>query len=313
MIKVFRDISEIKKEADTAVTIGTFDGLHVGHQHILDVLIEKASKNGCRTFVVTFEPHPRLVLAKESGIKILTPIEEKIKVFENSGIENLLILNFTKEFSQQTSVEFIEKLIIEKIGAKEIVIGYDHKFGKDRGGDENTFRDLSDKYDFNVTVVPAKKINGEIVSSTKIRHALNEADLDKVYAYLNRNYFFYGKVVKGAGRGRTLGFPTANVELFNNKKLIPKSGVYAVRCYLNEAVHFGVMNIGVRPTFENLDETVIEVHIFNFNEDIYGENIEIEFLKRIRDEKKFNSKEELIEQIEKDKKEAKDYTSNLIN
>jgi riboflavin kinase/FMN adenylyltransferase len=304
MINVFRDISEIKQEANTAVTIGTFDGLHVGHQHILDVLKEKASKNKCRTFVVTFEPHPRLVLAKESGIKILTPIEEKIKVFENSGVQNLLILNFTKEFAQQTSVEFIENLIIEKIGAKEIVIGYDHKFGKDRGGDETTFRRLSEKYDFNVTVVPAETINGEVVSSTKIRHALSEADLEQVHSYLNRNYFFYGKVVKGAGRGRTLGFPTANVQLNDNNKLIPKSGVYAVRCKVEGQTVFGVMNIGVRPTFENLDEPVIEVHLFDFNKEIYGESIEIEFLKRIRDEKKFSSKEELVKQIEEDKKEA---------
>lgn len=304
MINVFRDISEIKREDNTAVTMGTFDGLHIGHQHILDVLKEKASQHKCRTFVVTFEPHPRLVLAKGNGIKILTPIEEKIKVFENSGIENLLVINFTQEFSQQTSVEFIENLIIGKIGAKEIVIGYDHKFGKDRGGDESTFRKIAERYNFDLTVVPAKTINGEIVSSTKIRHALNEGDLEKVYSYLNRNYFFYGKVVKGAGRGRTLGFPTANVKLNDENKLIPKTGVYAVKCFVAGQTVFGVMNIGVRPTFENLDEPVIEVNLFDFDKEIYGENIEIEFLKRIRDEKKFNSKEELIKQIEKDKNEA---------
>lgn len=304
MINVFRDISEIKREDNTAVTMGTFDGLHIGHQHILDVLKEKASRHKCRTFVVTFEPHPRLVLAKGNGIKILTPIEEKIKVFENSGVENLLIINFTQEFSQQTSVEFIENLIIGKIGAKEIVIGYDHKFGKDRGGDESTFRKIAQRYNFDLTVVPAKTINGEIVSSTKIRHALNEGDLEKVFTYLNRNYFFYGKVVKGAGRGKTLGFPTANVKLNNENKLIPKTGVYAVKCLIAGGTVFGVMNIGVRPTFENLDEPVIEVNLFNFDKEIYGENIEIEFLKRIRDEKKFNSKEELIKQIEKDKNEA---------
>ncbi|OGU36462.1 MAG: riboflavin biosynthesis protein RibF [Ignavibacteria bacterium GWB2_35_6b] len=304
MINVFRDISEIKREDNTAVTIGTFDGLHIGHQHILNVLKEKASRHKCRTFVVTFEPHPRLVLAKGNGIKILTPIEEKIKVFENSGVGNLLIINFTQEFSQQTSVEFIENLIIGKIGAKEIVIGYDHKFGKDRGGDESTFRKIAERYNFDLTVVPAKTINGEIVSSTKIRHALNEGDLEKVYSYLNRNYFFYGKVVKGAGRGKTLGFPTANVKLNDENKLIPKTGVYAVKCLIADETVFGVMNIGVRPTFENLNEPVIEVNLFNFDKEIYGENIEIEFLKRIRDEKKFNSKEELIKQIEKDKNEA---------
>ena len=304
MINVFRDISEIKREDNTAVTIGTFDGLHIGHQHILNVLKEKASRHKCRTFVVTFEPHPRLVLAKGNGIKILTPIEEKIKVFENSGVGNLLIINFTQEFSQQTSVEFIENLIIGKIVAKEIVIGYDHKFGKDRGGDESTFRKIAERYNFDLTVVPAKTINGEIVSSTKIRHALNEGDLEKVYSYLNRNYFFYGKVVKGAGRGKTLGFPTANVKLNDENKLIPKTGVYAVKCLIADETVFGVMNIGVRPTFENLNEPVIEVNLFNFDKEIYGENIEIEFLKRIRDEKKFNSKEELIKQIEKDKNEA---------
>ena len=313
MINVFRDISEITRDENTAVTIGTFDGLHVGHQDILNVLIEKAEKNKCRTFVVTFEPHPRLVLSKESGIKILTPFEEKVKVFEDAGIENLLIINFTKEFSQQTSVEFIENLIIGKIGAKEIVIGYDHKFGKDRGGDESTFRKLADKYNFELTVVPAKTIDGEVVSSTKIRHALNDGDFDKVYSYLNRNYYLHGKVVKGAGRGRTLGFPTANVELTDKTKLIPKTGVYAVQCRAAGQAVFGVMNIGVRPTFENLDEPVIEVNLFDFNKEIYNESIEIEFLKRIREEKKFNSKEELIKQIEVDKKEAIEFTNSLIN
>lgn len=313
MIKVFRDISEIIKDENTAVTIGTFDGLHIGHQNILNVLNNKAKQNNCRTFVVTFEPHPRLVLSKENGIKILTPINEKIKVFENSGVENLLIVNFTKEFSRQTSVEFIENLIIDKIGAKEIVIGYDHKFGKDRGGDESTFRRLADKHNFELTVVSAKTINDEIVSSTKIRHALINGDLDKVNSYLNRNYFIFGKVVKGAGRGKTLGFPTANIQLFDEKKLIPKTGVYAVRCLIAGKTVFGVMNIGVRPTFENLDEPVIEVHLFDFNKDIYGESIELELLKRIRDEKKYSSKEELVNQIEKDKKHAVEIINKLVN
>ena len=311
MINVFRDISEIKREENTAVTMGTFDGLHIGHQHILNVLIEKASRNKCRTFVVTFEPHPRLVLNKRNGIKILTPIEEKIKVFENSGIENLLIINFTEEFSEQSSVEFIENLIIEKLGAKEIVIGYDHKFGKDRGGDESTFRELSKKYNFDLTVVPAKTINDEIVSSTKIRRALLEGDLENVFAYLNRNYSLNGKVVKGAGRGRTLGFPTANVELNDKIKLIPKTGVYVVKCVVLGHEVFGIMNIGVRPTFENLDESVIEVHLFEFNKEIYDDNIQIELLKRIRDEKRFNSKEELINQIVIDKKNAVNFVNKI--
>lgn len=281
MMNVFRDVSEIVKDENTAVTIGTFDGLHIGHRDIINVLSEKAKENNCRSFVVTFEPHPRLVLTKESGIKIITPLEEKIKVFSDAGIDNLLILNFTKEFSQQTSEEFIENIIVEKIGVRNLIIGYDHKFGKNRGGNESTLRSLEEKYNFELTVVPAKKINDEIVSSTKIRNALAEGDLETVNFYLGRNYILIGNIVKGAGRGKTLGFPTANVKLYSPNKLVPKLGVYVVKCNVKNSTVYGVMNIGVRPTFENFNEFVIEVNLFDFNEDIYEEKMEVELLKEL--------------------------------
>ena len=313
MINVYRDISEVNKDENTAVTLGTFDGLHVGHQDILKVLIEKATKCNCRNFVITFEPHPRLVLSKENGIKILTPLDEKVEVFEKYGVENLLVISFTKTFAEQTSEKFIEDYIINKVGAKEVIIGYDHKFGKNRDGDESTLRELAEKHNFGLTVAQAKTVDGETVSSTKIRKALHNADLEKVNSFLGRKYILIGEIVKGAGRGRSLGFPTANVELDDKNKLIPQRGVYAVSCNVGGEILNGVMNIGLRPTFENLEDPVIEVNLFNFDREIYNETIKIEIHKRIRDERKFNSKEELINQIENDKKEAIELTSNLVN
>ncbi|MFC2133501.1 bifunctional riboflavin kinase/FAD synthetase [Bacteroidota bacterium] len=297
----YTDNDKIEHNVNSVVTIGTFDGIHKGHVDILKTVINKANELNCRSFVITFEPHPRTVVSEEYKMQILTTIEEKRALFEKLNIENLMVINFTKDFSQMTSEEFIQKYVLDKIGAKYIVIGYDHKFGKNRDGNENVLRNLGDEYQFDVTRVEAVEENDDPISSTKIRIALLDGDIETANDYLGWNYSFEGKVVEGASRGRIIGFPTANIELLNSNKLVPAKGVYLVRCNVDDQDYFGLLNIGSRPTFETEPEIVVEVHLLDFSRNIYGKIIKVEMLKRIRDEKKFDSKEDLVHQINIDK------------
>lgn len=303
-MKFYFDKNDGSKLSNTCVTIGTFDGLHLGHQNILDVLKNIAEEKNLNTTVVSFDPHPRRIVKESFDIKILTTIEEKREFLEELGVDNFYIINFTEEFSKQSSEEFVKNYIVDRFDAKHIVVGHDHKFGKDRGGDADSLLKLGDQFGFGVTSVDAVENNGEIISSTKIREALTSGDVEKANAYLGRSYSLQGEVVKGANRGRILGFPTANLHLGNQNKLIPQNGVYAVGCTLKGKQFYGVMNIGYRPTFNDTKELVPEVHIFKFNRNIYGERLKINFIKRIRPEKKFDSKDELITQIELDKQKA---------
>lgn len=312
-MKIFYDINEVNKEKSTVLTIGTFDGFHKGHQQIIDLLVKEASKAQARSFLITFEPHPRSVLSKDFDLKLLTTLEEKLHLISEAGVDNVLVINFTPEFSKLSSDEFIEQLIVGKIGLSELVIGYDHHLGRDRGGDENKLKELGKTFGFNVTPVYAVKIGDDAVSSTKIRHALADGNITKANDYLGRNYSFSGDVVKGAMRGRTLGFPTVNVKLDNKQKMIPARGVYLVKIRENGGNHYGIMNIGMRPTFGDTVELVIEVYIFNFDRDIYGEHVTIEILERLREEKRFPSKEALIGQLENDKKIALEIINHLNN
>lgn len=303
-MRVYNELVSIEKNVNTIITIGTFDGVHLGHQEIFNVLINKSKNNGCGSFVITFEPHPRMVIQPNSNLKLLTTFEEKVKILEEMGIDNLLVIPFTKEFSQLTSEEFFRKYILDGLGVKKMVIGYDHHFGKGRDGDEQKIRELGALNNFEVQKTEAVTINDLIVSSSKIRNALLDGEVKLAAQMLGRNYSFSGLVVVGDKRGRELGFPTANIQLENESKLIPKNGVYAVKVFLEERIFNGVMNIGLRPTFKDTKIVLSEVHILNFNEDIYGKRISVEFIERIRDEKKFGSKEELIKQIEIDKQKT---------
>ena len=310
-MNIYNSIDEIGKDENTVLTIGTFDGIHEGHKALFKKLKQYSSENNLRNLVVTFYPHPKLIVS-DYKIKLLTTLDEKSELLSKLEIENLLVLEFSKEFSQQSSEEFITNVICDKIGVKHIIIGHDHKFGKDRSGNDNELIQLGSKNNFTVECVGPVKSDEEIISSTKIRNAILDGKIEKANEFLGRNYCFHGTVVKGVSRGTILGFPTADIEVENKNKLIPKNGVYVVKALIEDEVVYGVMNIGLRPTFGDTLSVVIEAHLFEFNKDVYGKTIRIELLKRIRDEKKFNNKEELIYQIGKDKKEAIQFVGKTI-
>ncbi len=311
-MQVYNDKSNIKI-AESVVTIGTFDGLHLGHQQIISKVIKVAEEKKLTSVVVTFDPHPRAVVSKDYNMQLLATLDEKKILFEELKIDNLFVINFTLEFAKISSDEFVKNYLIDKLNAKHVVIGYDHKFGKNRNGDKSTLKEFGIKYGFDVTCMDEFQSEGDTISSTVIRNLLQTGEVDTANSYLGRNYSFFGKVVEGAKRGREIGFPTANIEIDNPYKLVPANGVYIVKASLDNQSLYGIMNIGIRPTFENENNKVIEMHIFDFNKNIYGKEIKIEFIKRIRSEKKFNSKEELINQITKDKNFAEEFLSKLIN
>ncbi len=305
-MNVYRDISEINFDGKAVVTIGTFDGIHKGHSDIISFVVNEAADENAESFVVTFEPHPRLVVSQNYDIKILTDLEEKIELFEKLNIRNLLVINFNAGFAELSYEDFLRNYLIGKIHASHIVIGHDHHFGKGRGGDENKLQQLSESLGFRLTVIPAVSVEGVEVSSTKIRNALLAGEFDKANAYLGRNYTLGGIVVEGDKRGRTIGFPTANIEPAEKRKLVPKEGVYAVKCVIESEEFKGVLNIGRRPTFELQDKVFIELHVLDFEGDVYGKKAEVEFISRLRDEVKFTSVENLVNQIKQDVQKARE-------
>ncbi len=301
-MNIFHDISDINKDENTFITLGTFDGIHLGHQKIIDRLISKTRSANGRSFLITFHPHPRNIISQNTDFKILSTPAEKAAVLEKLGIMNLLVIQFTKEFSQQTAEDFFKNYIIDKIGIKEIIIGYDHHFGKGRGGDESTLKEMGGQYGFGVETVDAFRLKGEIVSSTKIRKALAEGDIKTASAYLDRSYEFSGLVIEGDKRGRELGFPTANIKIDNEHKLLPALGIYLVEFFVRGEKHYGLLSIGKRPTFYNSGKIVPEVYIYNYDEEIYGEEVKVTILERLRGEEKFSSADELVAQMQVDKK-----------
>lgn len=303
---VSHGIQEFQKLENAVVTSGTFDGVHLGHQKILKRLKEVADQNGGESVVITFYPHPRSVIASEAQtVKLLSTLEEKIALLEQNGVNHLLIIPFTREFSELTSEEFIQKILIDSIGTKKLVIGYDHRFGRNREGGFEYLEKNAGKYGFKIEEISRQDIENVGVSSSKIRKALSEGDVRTAEHFLGRKYAISGLVVKGKQLGRTIGFPTANVQVREIAKLIPADGVYAVKVIYNEQSFGGMLNIGNRPTVDGTFQT-IEVNIFDFNQDIYGENLTIEFVQKVRNEQKFNGLEALKEQINRDKELIKE-------
>jgi riboflavin kinase/FMN adenylyltransferase len=300
-MNVYYGIQEFKKLENAVVTSGTFDGVHLGHQKILNRLNQVADLTNGQSVVITFYPHPRSVISPDNQIvKLLSTLDEKIELLENSGVNHLLIIPFTREFSELSSEEFIQKILIETIGTKTLVIGYDHRFGKNREGGFDFLKANKEKYGFDIEEISRQDIENVGVSSSKIRKALQEGDVPTADHFLGRNYSVSGLIVKGKQLGRTIGFPTANIQVREIAKLIPLDGVYAVKVYYKDDVFGGMLNIGNRPTVDGTYQT-IEVNIFDFDQEIYGENLKVEFLQKIRNEKKFNGLDELKEQIAKDK------------
>ncbi|MCC5921095.1 MAG: bifunctional riboflavin kinase/FAD synthetase [Cyclobacteriaceae bacterium] len=287
------------------VTSGTFDGVHIGHQTILKRIKDLAIKEGGETVMLTFWPHPRIVLEKESedSLQLLSSFEEKAEKLKQHGIDHLIKIPFTKSFSKLTSQEFIEDILIEKIGSKVLVIGYDHKFGKNREGGFESLQANADRYGFRVEEISRQDIDDIGVSSTKIRKALQAGDVELAKSFLGEYYELNGEVVQGERLGRTLGFPTANLSLDFKHKLIPKDGVYAVYAHVGGKKYRGMLNIGQRPTVSNQGKKSIEVHILDFSSDIYGESMRIDMVSRVRDEQAFKGKDALVEQLHRDRED----------
>ncbi|MBP6977010.1 MAG: bifunctional riboflavin kinase/FAD synthetase [Bacteroidales bacterium] len=310
-MKIYKGIEEVKGIDFPVVTVGTFDGVHLGHQKIIDRLKEVARERGGETVVITFEPHPRSVVHPDSwNLKLINSPAKKTELLERTGIDHLVILPFTPEFASMTSYEFIRNILLDGINMKWIVVGFDHHFGKDRLGNHHSLRDFGQSLGFGVEEVAPMYIDGVAVSSSKIRNALNEGDIRKANRYLGYTYSIQGKVIPGYQVGRKIGFPTANIEVDDALKLITANGVYACRIQWKGREFDGMGNIGNRPTLNRNDHTV-EVNIFDFDHEIYGDFLIIGWIDRIRNEIRFPDLEALRAQLEKDKDAAKNILQHL--
>lgn len=299
-MKVYRGLEHYTKVKNAIVTTGTYDGVHLGHKTIIKHLKKIAKKNNGETVVLTFHPHPRMVLQENSDIKLLGTIEERIILLKESGVDHLIILPFTKEFSRISSLEFVRDILVNQIGTKKLVIGYDHHFGRNREGSFEHLKEFGPMYGFEVEEIPAIDVKDVNISSTKIRVALEEGDINKAKEYLGRNYSISGIVVAGNQIGRLIGFRTANIKIKESIKLIPEIGVYAVNIFHNEYKYKGMLNIGYRPTISDNNGISIEVHLFDFNANLYKEELKIEFISKVRKEKQFKNVNQLKEQLERD-------------
>ncbi len=300
-MKIYQCIRDFEAVAHPIVTIGTFDGVHLGHQAIFSKMKEEAKRTGGETIVITFFPHPRLVLYQDSvNLKFINTREKKIERLEKIGIDHLIIIPFTKEFARNSSEQFVTDYVVKYVHPAKVIIGYDHHFGKNREGNIRLLERLKQKLGYEVEEVPPFYIDGAPVSSTRIRDLLHDGNVKEANRMLGYEYAITGKVVRGQRIGHKIGFPTANLEIPNEYKLITANGVYVCRVLLGNRILKGMGNIGVRPTIDHGDLT-IEVHIFDFDEDIYDKKITIQFVDRLRDEKKFENLEALKTQLAKDK------------
>jgi len=302
-MEVVFGLDKIDEVKPSVVTVGNFDGIHIGHQKLLNQVVGLSRERGINATLVTFDRHPKAVVSSSAAqkVRILTNLDEKIKNVEKFGLDRVVIIKFTREFSELSYQQFITDILINKLGMQAIVVGHDHAFGRDRAGNIENLEVIRQTHHFDIFEIGPHKLDDMTVSSTLIRESIAEGNVDRAAEMLGRPYSISGIVVRGEGRGKKLSFPTANISPENQSKLMPGEAVYAVDCILGKRKFRGMANIGYKPTFGNRDKT-IEIHLFDFSEDIYGERISVEFIKRLRTEKKFRNEQELIEQLIKDKK-----------
>ena len=299
-MRIYHSIEDFPSDVKTIVTIGTFDGVHKGHQIIINRVNEIAKKQALESVVLTFDPHPRHVIyPDDQELRLIHTLEEKIEALSKTGVQNLVLHKFTKEFSRTESVNFIRDFLVTKLNMKYMVVGFDHHFGKNRQGTFDNLIELSDAYGFKIEKIKPQNIGEVTISSTKIRNAILEGDCKKANTYLSANFSITGKVVQGNKIGSSIGYPTANIEIENQWKILPKNGVYAVKILLKNQQYFGMLNLGNRPSISD-DSFAIEVHLFDFNATIYNEELKIEFIQRIRDEQQFSDLEKLKSQLKID-------------
>lgn len=305
-LKIFNSIKSFKAAKPTIVTIGTFDGVHLGHQKILNQITSSAQKTNSESLVLTFFPHPRIVLQEGTEMKQLNTLEEKIQLLVNLGIDNLVIHPFDKEFSRLTAEEFVKEVLVDVFKVRKIIIGHDHRFGRNRTANIDDLIAFGETYGFEVEQISAQEIDAVSISSTKIRNALLEGNVEIATVYLGYHYSLTGIISKGKQLGRTIGFPTANIKIEETYKLIPLNGVYIAKSTIEGKLVYGMMNIGTRPTVDGTTQT-IEVNFFDFYQDLYHQKIIVSLLKRIRSEQKFESIDALKEQLSLDKTTSQDY------
>ena len=317
LLKVYHSIAEFKQKEILlpVMTTGTFDGVHLGHRVILDRLNEEAKHIGGESVLLTFFPHPRMVLFPEDhGLQLLNTLDEKLALLKEAGVQHVIVQPFTKAFAKMSALEYVKEVLVNAINVKKMVIGYDHHFGKNREGDFELLQEYSETYGFEVAEIPPQELNEVNVSSTKIRKALAVGEVRLANRFLQTNYSLTGTIIKGRQLGSTIGFPTANIKPEHDYKLIPANGVYAVTVNVKGAHHSGMMNIGFNPTVEVQNSQLhIEVHLFNFNEEVYNEKITVTFLDRIRQEKKFHNVEALGKQLQNDKNKAMEICAAYTN
>ena len=310
-MKIVQNTSNFSVKDETYVTIGTFDGVHLGHQKIIEKLVKEAKKANKKSVVLTFFPHPRMVLQKDASLKLLNTIEERATLLEKTDLDYLIIHPFSKDFSRMSALEFVRDILVKQLNISKLIIGYDHHFGKNREGNITQLSEYSHLYGFKVEEIPAQDIDSVSVSSTKVRRALAAGNLKTANHYLGYNFMLTGTVVNGKKLGGKIGYPTANIDVKETYKLIPKTGVYVVKSSIGRKTVFGMMNIGNRPTINGNHQT-IEIHFFDFSKDLYHKNLTIELLYFLRDEQKFDTIEFLVHQLKKDEEIARNYIKNNL-
>ncbi|OOG63659.1 bifunctional riboflavin kinase/FAD synthetase [Flavobacterium sp. A45] len=313
-MKIFHSINDFQiasgeNAKKTILTLGTFDGVHFGHKKILEKVTQNTENEKYESLVLTFFPHPRMVLQEDSDIKMLNTIAEKIELLDKIGIQNLVIHPFDESFSRLTAEEFVKNILVDQFHIHKIIIGHDHRFGRNRTANIDDLKAFGEQYNFEVEEISAQEIKEVSVSSTKIRQALIDGNVALANEYLGYDYSLTGIIIKGKQLGRTIGFPTANLKPEENFKLIPQNGVYIVKSVIKSKTVLGMMNIGLNPTVEGKNQT-IEINYFDFNQDLYGQKITVSILERIRSEEKFDSVAHLKEQLEKDRNTALEYFKN---